>query len=199
MSARRRSGFTLIEVMAVVVVLGLMMAILLPNVGTGRARKLEQQAVAIAGIMELARERAVVTRTPHRVLIDLPESSYQLDWYVTEARAFGEEEAVANESPDVYGGAPAEISLLPPKGEERDYHPVPNRFGKLEYLDGDFYFQGVQTPEGWIERGSVQVVFQEDGTSDFAEVILSDAWDNSISINVQPLLDRVRVSFKHDS
>lgn len=197
-SARARHGFTLIEIMAVVIIMGLTLTWVLPNLAATHASRLKGQARDLVSRLELARERAVVTSIPHRVMIDLEEGSYRVDWFVTEERAAGidDEWAAEDEPPppeEIDESSNAPVSLTPPRGEVRDYYPIPNRFGGDDWLPEDYYFEGVQTPEGWIQKGSVQIVFERDGTSDFAEIVLADTWDNSLTLEIQPLLDTVRI------
>jgi len=198
-TARAVRGFTLIEIMAVVLIIGLTMAFVLPNISSTRVGRLRGEVRELAGRLELARQRAIVTGVPHRVMLNLNEGGYQLEWYITGARAAGEDAEEELQQNDPALGATEEfldlesISLSPPVGEEREYHPVPSRFGKTSWLSEEYFFVGVQTPEGWIERGKVQIVFQRDGTSDFAEIVVEDAWENSLTLVVQPLLDQVRI------
>ncbi len=193
-----RRGFTLIEMMAVILIIGLMFALFLPNLDASRMTRLEDQAREVGRRVELARERAIMTGAPHRVLFEVGEGAMRVDWFVDEeraARAIGdgefEAEPPAEPNPDASDGA--EISLTPPESLERDYHPVPNRFGSIEFLPADFSFVGIDTPEGFIEVGEVQLVFGSDGSTDYAEVIVADAFENRVIVEVQPLLDRVRI------
>ncbi|MBW2229643.1 MAG: prepilin-type N-terminal cleavage/methylation domain-containing protein [Deltaproteobacteria bacterium] len=200
---RARHGFTLIEIMAVIVIIGLALGLVLPNFAATRSGRLRDRALLVAGRLELARERAVVTATPHRLMIDLEEGTYALDWWVTEDRGLPQSADGAAARPDPvtessFAGNPR-ISLAPPTGDVRDYYPIPGKFGALARLGPDYYFQGVDTPEGWIERGSVQIVFERDGTSDYAEIVLMDVWDNAVRLQVQPLLDIVRIRDHEDS
>lgn len=195
-SPPRRRGFTLIELLAVLVIIGLFMALVLPNIGATHSSQLRQEALDLAGRLELARQRALVTGAPHRVWIDLERSLYRVEWFVDEARAWageeGDEEAApaATSAPDDLEGP---LSLSPPRGAERLYYPIPGRFGVTARLQPDTYFVGIDTPEGWLESGEVQVVFAVDGSSDFSELVVADAWDNKITLEVQPLLDQVRI------
>ena len=65
--------------------------------------------------------------------------------------------------------------------------------GSEQTLSGDAFFEGVTTPEGWVDEGEVQLVFQTDGSTDYAEVVLGDRWGNGVVLEIQPLLDHVRV------
>jgi prepilin-type N-terminal cleavage/methylation domain-containing protein len=199
--SRGQRGFSLIEILAVVIIIGLALSLVLPNMAATRASRLKQHALDIAARLELARERAIVTGIPHRLFVDLQGGGYRLDWFVTEDEAYASlDELDAPEEPpadpnmpevDAYGNLL--VSLSPPIGEQADYFAVPNRFGNADRLPDEIYFVGIDTWEGWIERGGVQIVFERDGTTDFTEIHLADAWDNLVVIEVQPLLDTVRI------
>ena len=198
--ADRRRGFTLIEVMAVVIVIGLAMGIVLPNLSASRGAQLEEYARGLSGRLELARERAIVTGAAHRVFLQLEEGTARVDWHVSEERAFAhvdDPDAPLKAAPGAIPGqnlsTGRSISLSPPQREERDYFPLPNRFGNEEWLPPDVYFEGVNTPDGWVEDGAVQIVFQIDGSTDFSEIVLADAWGNRIVLFVEPLLASVRI------
>jgi len=200
-ASRGEHGFTLIEILAVVIIIGLSLSLVLPNMAATRVSRLKSHAMDLAARLELARERAIVTGIPHRLFIDLQKGGYRVDWFVTEAEAYASLDELDDpqEPPpnpnmpvvDAYGTLL--VSLSPPTGEQADYFPVPNRFGNADWLPEEIYFVGIETWEGWIERGSVQIVFERDGTTDFSEIQLADAWDNKVVIEVQPLLDTVRV------
>jgi len=201
-----REGFTLIEVMAVVVVIGIAMGLVLPNLTASRGAQLEQSARDVAVGLELARERAIVTGAAHRAFLDLDVGSVRIDWHVSEERAFehlsedGDDEPGGTEEDIIQGySASAPISLSPPAKEERDYYPVPNRFGGEEWLPEDVFFEGVNTPEGWIEEGAVQIVFQSDGSTDYSEIFLTDVWANRVILEIHPLLEVIRIRRDQES
>ena len=78
-SAHRR-GFTLIETLAVVAILALAAVIVLPNLAALGERRLRHAAQRLAAELELARQRAVVTGVPHRILFDLENGLYRIEW-----------------------------------------------------------------------------------------------------------------------
>jgi prepilin-type N-terminal cleavage/methylation domain-containing protein len=74
--AGNRRGFSLVEVLTVVVMVGLMMAIVIPRFrvsGTTRARAAADQLVRD---LEAARSRALATRSISRIAIDAAAKSY---------------------------------------------------------------------------------------------------------------------------
>lgn len=193
-----RDGFTLIEMMAVVLIIGLMFGLFLPNLDAARMSRLEDQAREVARRVQLARERAIMTGAPHRVWLDVEEGAMRVDWFVDEERASRAIDGGAFEPeppPDAVLDARGrtEISLAPPQSVERDYYPVPNRFGNLDLLPVDYSIVGVDTTEGFIDVGEVQLVFGSDGSTDYAEVFVADAYENRVIVEIQPLLDRVRI------
>ena len=60
-----------------VAIFALMAGLIAPRVGALTARTLHQRAERIVAQLELARQRAVVTGIPHRLLIDLDEGGYR--------------------------------------------------------------------------------------------------------------------------
>jgi prepilin-type N-terminal cleavage/methylation domain-containing protein len=189
-------GFTLIEMMAVVAIIGLMLGVLLPNLSATQASQLERQGKDLAARIDLARERAIVTSAPHRVWFEVEEGAFRVDWWVDESRAFaipGEEDDDTGRVEAPFQDMPEPISLSPPQTEEREYFPVPMKFGTDSWLEDDTFFEGINTQDGWITEGEVQLVFQIDGSTDYAEVFLEDEWGNSVTVEVQPLLDHARV------
>ena len=80
----RVRGFSLIEMLAVVLIFALMAMFVLPNFESVRSRALGHAAERIASRLELARQRTIVTGVPHRLWIDLDDDSYRLEWHVTE-------------------------------------------------------------------------------------------------------------------
>lgn len=195
-----RAGFTLIEVMAVVVVIGLVMGLVVPNFAARRGAELEESARLIADALQIARERAIITGAAHRALLDLEVGTTRIDWHVDESRAFAHLARPGDPPVDPFGDGLGQepfddraISLSPPETEERDYFPIPNRFGREEWLPENIFFVGANTPDGWIEDGTVQIVFQVDGSTDYAEIVLRDKWENRVILEIQPLLEVVRI------
>ena len=66
--------------------------------------------------------------------------------------------------------------------------PLPSR------LEDDLAFAGLQTPEGWIQRGEVSIEFERDGTSSYTEIYLDDESGRTLVLDVLPLADAVRIS-----
>lgn len=181
-----QAGFTLIEMLAVVVIMGAMLALIIPNLGFRRASALRDQARSLASQIELTRQLAVVTGKPHRLLIDIEVGSYGIE-------RFDDPEATEEALPAVptFPGARKDFDLSPPKGGGLEYRPVENHFARNTTLDPDFFFEGLETAEGWFDRGLVNIVFDRDGTTDSADLVISDLDGRMLVLEVRPLLDRV--------
>ncbi|MCA9502083.1 MAG: type II secretion system protein [Spirochaetaceae bacterium] len=201
----RRAGFTLIELMAVVLLIALAMTTLAPQLSSSKQRLLKEASESIASSLEFARQRAVLTGVPHRLLIDLEEGGYRVEWWVTEDEAMaalGEEDAGGGFGNLLLGGlggptaAPdpdAPIDLHPPEHAARDYYPVPGtEAGRFTWLDDALYFVGVEGTSGWVEGGDAEIAFDADGTTEYTLLEIADADDHSITLEIEPLLDRVR-------
>jgi type II secretory pathway pseudopilin PulG len=198
--------------MAVIAILGMIFAFGAPRLGSNNWRALRDEAESIAASIEFARQRAIMTGTPHRLLIDLGEGGYRVEWLATEDEAFaaitgqalGSDAGLplaggllgdpgmgaAGTAPD---GRAEPVSLRPPPRAERDFHPIPNRqLGSFTWLEDALYFVGLESPSGWTEGGEVAIVFEADGSTDFSLLELADVDDNHLTLEIEPLLDRVR-------
>ncbi len=185
--ASRASGFTLIEMMAVVLIMGLMLALIAPNLRLGGASALRDQALEVSRRLELARQLAVTSGRPHRVLVDLENGEYHIEAYLPIPK-----EELPTAVPGV-PGAPSLADLSPPNDQAGEYQLLTNRFGQSVWLDPDFFFEGLETTEGWFDDGQVAVVFDWDGTTSAAELVIGDTDGRAVTLEVRPLLDRVAV------
>jgi hypothetical protein len=53
---------------------------------------------------------------------------------------------------------------------------------------------GIEIAGGFLERGLVNIAFERDGTSESAQILLSDQDGHSMGIEIAPLADTVRIS-----
>ena len=186
----RAAAFTLIEMLAVVAIFALMAAFVMPNLGTLGSRTLYRQTERIGGQLELARQRTIVTGIPHRIWLDLDDASYRLEWLVSEADAGGEPAPTAAAT-DPDGRVP--LSLAPPREAARHYRPLPGLIGRVRFLEPSLAIAGLETPQGWIERGEAFIEFDRDGTTVYSAIVLEDESGRSITLDVLPLADAVRI------
>jgi len=77
----RNAGFTLIELMITLVIIGLLGALIIPNFRTRTPRYQRQQFVARLGAqVQAAWQHALITRTLHRVVFDLKNRRVFVDY-----------------------------------------------------------------------------------------------------------------------
>lgn len=190
---RRRRGFTLIEILAVVAILALMSAFVIPNLGALTGRSLGADAQQLAAQLELGRQRAIVTGVTHRMRIDLDRGVYRLEWLAADPEA-AEATPPAEIELQLAGESP--LPLAAPRAQELEFRPLPGQFGNFNALDDDVSFAGLETPEGWIETGESSIVFDRDGTASYTEIVLDHDSGESLVLEVLPLADAVRI---HDA
>jgi type II secretion system protein H len=190
---RRRAGFTLIEILAVVLLIALIAMIVAPGLGFTAAQALDDHARTLAADLEFARQRSVMTGVPHRVRLDLDAGTWRLEWEVA-----AEDEPEPEEEPEpfatgVLGVARGTLDLAPPRRPERAFLPLPAGTGRQARLDPAVFLARVATGEGVVDRGSVGVAFAPDGTADPAEIVLRDESGFGVVLEVRALADAVRV------
>lgn len=188
---RLRSAFTLIEMMAVVAIFALLAAFVAPQIGRITGRGLQRSAHDVGSQLQLARERAILTGTPHRLLVDLESQGYRLEQWTTEALATGREEE--EEVPVVIVGGQTPIELSAPRDSERDWHPLAGRLGSFAWLEDGLRFTGIERAGDFVETGDVGIVFAWDGTTDPTVIGLADEGERRIEVDVLPLADAVRI------
>lgn len=75
----RQTGFTLIEVLVVLVILALTMALVVPAIGKGRGANLEDVARDVQISLRKARAEAVLRQRSSAVLVDVRARTYRLE------------------------------------------------------------------------------------------------------------------------
>jgi prepilin-type N-terminal cleavage/methylation domain-containing protein len=179
---RARAGFTLIELAAVVLVIALLYAFVLPNLGIGRRRALEGEAEGLRAGLELARQRAIATGARQRLAIDLDREQYRLETFeVPEAPAPAERD-------------PREpIDLAAPRPAEGSFLPIRARLGRMQQLPDGITFDEIETEDGVQRTGLVGVEFFQDGSATAAVIGIGSNDGEGLELEVLPLADTVRV------
>ena len=173
-------------------ILVLLAAVVLPGLSVLGGRPLRAQAERFASDLELARVRTVLLGVPHRVVIDLEGGAWRVEWLVTEAEALGKTASAL--APAAAASDPrARLDLAPPLGETPEYRPVPVSAGRTSTLDDDLIFSRIDTTQGPVNRGTVAVGFERDGTADPTRILLADERGHTVVVDVEPLEETVRV------
>ncbi len=191
MDARRR-GFTLIEMLAVVALFAMITGIVVPNLGFQQFSELRDQAERMALDLEFARQSAVMRGAPHRMLINLDDSSFRIEWKPPPETEEIDEGALV-EDEDSYYYDEIEIALSAPATTERDFEPVPNHFGKSQRLDDGIFFDFIESDLERVDSGTVEIPFERDGTTEHTEVFLVHEAGYRIRLELLPLADTVRI------
>lgn len=177
---RGRAGFTLIELMAVVTVMGLVAALVYPQLSWSRDRAVRGEAEALSDVLEYARQRAIVTGRVHRVRLDLGASRHRLEWLPPRF----------DEDPDA---GPEDLALSPPVRPERDFEPVPNRAGRGHVTRRGVLLLEVEGEAGELD-GEVTLRFEPDGRADPARIWLGDdAGENRYLVELEEFAEGVAV------
>jgi general secretion pathway protein H len=76
-----RSGFTLVELILVLMLMGVSMLLVLPNITKGlQDREVRRSALGLAAVARNLRSRAVMDGVPQQLILFLPQSSYLVGW-----------------------------------------------------------------------------------------------------------------------
>ena len=164
------------------------MSFVVPNMSVLQTRALREDAKRIVATVDLGRQRAVVTRIPHRMFIDIKNATYGLEWLAP----------VEDEAPQSGLNASgfeisAPLSLAPPPAAEREFVPTPGHIGRLASLSDGIGFAEIETSGGRIHAGEIYVDFQRDGTSSFTVIVIDDPDGQKLFLEILPLADTVRI------
>jgi prepilin-type N-terminal cleavage/methylation domain-containing protein len=182
--SRTRAAFTLLELIAVVLIIGLVAGLALPNLGFLGERRLLDEARRLKGELELARQRSIVTGVRHRLVLDLDQARY---WTECETPEEEPEPAPARSTSD------RPPSLSPPERERIVFAPCLDASGRGWPLDVDVGFGGVETESRIEKRGQFFVVFESDGSTDGASIVLERPDGSARILEVRALAEAVLV------
>jgi len=180
-----RRGFTLLEILAVLLLMGLMASLVLPNLGALSEQALRDEVRRLQTELERARERALVTGVRHQLVIDLEAGEYWTEW-----------EPLRHEDPAPppdSGSEGPRVAMSPPEREHRSFEPLPDRSGRGSVLENDIVFEGVEVDGGFTDRGVLQLPFEADGSSQAARIVLSRPQGDTLTLELLPLAESVRI------
>lgn len=179
-------GFTIIELMAVIVILLLVIGIAVPNLSLRAGAAARDQAIGLGSALELARQRSVATRRAHRVMFDLDRQTWWIEW-----------QAPPSVEPATAPARWSDVDPIPlhaPIPEAQGFVPITGSHGRPQAFRGEVLLLSVESGGILAEDGLAAVPFERDGTSAPALVRLADGTGRQLILEVAPLLDSVRIS-----
>lgn len=189
----RSLGFSLIEVLAVLVIFALMAGVVLPNFGIRGARILDEESQRLASTLEFARQRAVMTGKPHRVVVDLDRRLYQIEAFGAPPDVEIAEAELAETAPPLPEEDFNKPEMSPPLREDLDYYPLLGTPGDIQRIDDEVAIEGIDYSAGTATEGVFQVVFERDGTADWADILLANQTGRKVALHVDYLADSVGI------
>lgn len=180
--------------LAVVLIIGLVSALVLPRLGVTASRALDDRAAQLAADLEFARQRTVMTAVPHRVTLDLDRGTWRIEWAPPPTEEEEAEAAAAGrDARDTGLRGRAYVDLSPPPRERGEFEVLPSSFARRAELGSEVFFGAVETPTGPVLEGQVSVAFARDGTAEPARIRLEESGGFAVVLEVRPLADAVVV------
>lgn len=174
---RSRGAFTLVELMVVIVVIGVLSAMIIPEMtGTYEDALLRSTSRELLNAFSIASSRAVSLNQLHRVRLDTKTGRYVIEKRVRETVQGDEFKPIDVSESD--GRLDTRISIQVRKPEE-----VPE--GATE----------VSAPrQGDENRQSIEAIsFYSDGTADATELLLRDRQGFRLALRINPITARVKI------
>lgn len=175
----RRLGFTLIELMVVLVLIGIMTALIIPEMkGTYEEALLRSTARKLVSVFNLANSRAIALHQLHHVRLDRKDGRYSVERTVQER---GRGLIPLRGVPGGEGGIDTRISIeIRKPGEDPADAPGPEApFASRDDLPG--------------RNSEETVAFYPDGTADAVEILLRDRDGFRLALRINPTTARVDI------
>jgi prepilin-type N-terminal cleavage/methylation domain-containing protein len=181
-SRRSRGGFTLIEIMAVVLILLLIAAVVIPRVSLIASQAALDDAKQLAAALDFTREKALALGRAHRLVLDLDHGQYWIE----------AQSAPAPVDPTLSWAELEELPLVAPRTDTQEFVALAG--ARPTPLEAGVRFAGVTSDQGDVSEGLASLAFAADGATLPAAVWLAAGDDVRVRVELAPLADPTRVS-----
>lgn len=172
-----KAGFTLVELMVVIVLIGIMTAVILPGMkGTLEAELLNSTSRQLVSALRNASNQSITLNVPHRVRFDSSHTKFMI-----------ERRAPITESETGY--LPAKISGN--RGEMDSRIRIEIHEQELELDENEDYQAESDEAEEQIDLDHIQ--FNTDGTAQRREIRLRDRMGFGIALRINPITSRIKI------
>ena len=179
----------MIELLAVVAMFALIAGLVAPLLHLGGSRAARREAEDLAGAVEFARQRAVMTGRIHRLVLDLDRNEHRIEWLPPR------EPEAAGASLGAGERGERKVAMVPPDTGSDHFEPAPGSFGRDHEMDGATRLLEVRLPGDVIDRGVVVLALMPDGAADPALIRVGSAEGELLyDVRVEPLADAAEVT-----
>jgi type II secretion system protein H len=177
----RKSGFTLIELMVVLVLIGIMTAMIIPEMkGSYEDALLRSNSRELVNVLNLAYSRAVTINQPHRVRLDRSAGRYLIERRVGQANRENSFTPV-KDIPGGEGRIDPRISI--------EFRIQGEDFSNASDQNPPLVSRDDLPPQDRVET----IAFYPDGTADAREILLEDRAGFRLALRINPTTARVEI------